>query len=446
MLTDPISLVDYVPEITSDILSTIMSELVKLDVSVQVTLDEAEDDVGDEAVREYLESAPIMSARHQLYPQETKALSFLDNESDSEDSDNEVNPLIDQQELRINGIVDAISQVDQIMELLFQYYAKATTAASTQARDDAISRLQDQFHNIILPTYKSRHPQFLILHFAQDSPIVVDQFVSSCIKVMIDKRQPARIRQSAGAYFSGFVGRGAKVSAVVVRDCVDLLCDQLNILRRLYEPGCGGPDVKRYNDFYAAFQAIIYIFCYRWQDLASVSTDMDDESDHEEAVEEYHFPDALKHALSAAVCSPLNPLRVCTPPIVDEFDKLTRDLRFLYIHSKIETNKFVRLQPSWRSLSDLNLSQPERDLSWVGDNGLLEGFFPYDPYYLPISKRWLEGDYVEWKKVTGHEDDHSDSEDDEDLDNLMYVQPAVKEEDEKNVVKEEDMESQQTLV
>ena len=420
-----------------------MSELVKLDVSVQVTLDEAEDDAGEEAVAEYLDSAPVMSARHQLYPKQLGSPSFSDNESDSEDSDREVDPLTDQQELRFNGIVDTISQVDQIMEFLFQYYAKATTAPSLQARDDAISRLQDQFHNIILPTYKSRHAQFLILHFAQDSPIVVDQFVSSCIKVMFDKRQPARIRQSAGAYFSGFVGRGAKVSAVVVRDCIDLLCDQLNILRKLYEPGCGGPDIKRFNDFYAAFQAIIYIFCFRWQDLASVSSDMDYESDHDEAVEEYHFPDVLKSTLSAAICSPLNPLRVCTPLIVDKFAELTYAVRFLYIHSKIETNKHVRLQPSWRSLSDLHLSQPERDLSWVGDNGLLEGFFPYDPYYLPISKRWLESDYVEWKDMSGHGDDHGDSEDDEDLDNLMYVQPVVKEEDiQEEDMKEEDIKSE----
>ena len=31
----------------------------------------------------------------------------------------------------------------------------------------------------------------------------------------------------------------------------------------------------------------------------------------------------------------------------------------------------------------------------------LEPYFPFDPYHLPISKRWVEGDYNEWKLPQG---------------------------------------------
>lgn len=43
---------------------------------------------------------------------------------------------------------------------------------------------------------------------------------------------------------------------------------------------------------------------------------------------------------------------------------------------------------------------------------MLEGFFPYDPYHLPISKHWIEGDYVEWRGIPGEENEESDSDSD----------------------------------
>ena len=48
---------------------------------------------------------------------------------------------------------------------------------------------------------------------------------------------------------------------------------------------------------------------------------------------------------------------------------------------------------------------------------MLEGYFPYDPYHLPLSKRWLEGDYVQWKGIPGenYEDNDSENGDDQEL-------------------------------
>ena len=395
-----------------------MSELVKLDVSVQIELDEADEDAENE-ILDYISSSQTLLPYGQ--PQNDSQNTFdSDYESDEPESDAEEDPLADPEGVKKAELKDIIKQIDQIMDMLFQHFTKATTSTSLRTRDDAFSQLYSLFHDAILPTFRSRHPQFLIFHFAQSSPLFVDQFVASCIKVLLDKKQPQLVRQSAGAYFSGFVGRGAHVSPDIVRDCVELLCDQLNKLRTIYEPGCHGPDLKRYSDFYATMQAILYIFCFRWRDLASVSSDPD-ESDAEEEAEDYHFSDTLRSALNMAVHSPLNPLRICTPSIVEQFAKLTLALHFLYLHSKIETNKHVSLHGYWRSLSDFDTSQPERDMSWVGDNGMMEGYFPYDPYHLPISKHWLAGDYVQWKGIPGEQIEDSDSEV-EDGDGMEYQQ------------------------
>jgi RNA polymerase I-specific transcription initiation factor RRN3 len=282
-------------------------------------------------------------------------------------------------------------------------------------RDAAIEQVISLFHSLILPTYRSRHPQFLVFHFAQSDPIIVDRFVTSCVAVLVDKKQPHLLRHSAAAYFSGFVGRGAHVSPQVVQDCLELLCDHLTDLRKKYEPVCRGPDLKRFGDFYAAFQAILYIFCFRWRDVASTSSDLESDSeldDDEEEVEVYHFPESLRDSLRMAIYSPLNPLRVCTPVIVEQFAKLTYALQLFYVYPKLEENKHVRVQSSQvRTMADLTISNPDRDLSWMGDNGMLEGYFPYDPYHLPISQHWIEGDYVQWKGIPGEEVNDSDSED-----------------------------------
>ena len=48
--------------------------------------------------------------------------------------------------------------------------------------------------------------------------------------------------------------------------------------------------------------------------------------------------------------------------------------------------------------------------------GMLEGYFPFDPYKLPRSGKWLVDDYLEWKGLpgdeVGDEDEGDGSEDD----------------------------------
>ncbi|KAL2433285.1 RNA polymerase I-specific transcription initiation factor rrn3 [Exophiala dermatitidis] len=407
-------MINYVPELTSEILNCVLRELIKLDVSVQVDLDEEEDDAEDDILNHMSSSQTLVPSQDMF-----KDLDDEDNDdmSTTDESDIDEDEDVDPATARRQKLKDDIKQVDMIMDILFQYYAKLTTSGPLQDRDTAVEQLISQFHTHILPTYRARHPQFLVFHFAQSDPIIVDRFVTSCVAVLVDKRQPHLLRHSAAAYFSGFVGRGAHVSPQVVQDCLNLLCDHLTILRKSYEPGCRGPDIKRYGDFYAAFQAILYIFCFRWRDIASASSDDDSDFDvDEDEVETYHFSETLREALRAAIYSPLNPLRVCTPVIVDQFAKLTHALQLFYVYPKLEENRHVRVTSHWRSISDLDISNPDRDLSWVGDNGMLEGYFPYDPYHLPISKHWIEGDYVEWKGIPGDEADDTDSEEDADMD------------------------------
>ena len=116
--------------------------------------------------------------------------------------------------------------------------------------------------------------------------------------------------------------------------------------------------------------------------------------------------------LSTVSFSKLNPLKICAPPIVQQFARMSHHLRFMYVNSLIETNKRVRVARA------VAVGSRETALSMKrGDEGhLLDAYFPFDPYHLPISKHWIAGDYVEWPGVPGEMEEDSDSDMEGDLD------------------------------
>jgi RNA polymerase I-specific transcription initiation factor RRN3 len=422
-------LIEYVPELSSSILHVVLQELIKLDVLVQDSLDD-EDELEEDLLQHMSSSQTLLYKSSQ-----TLVETSSDDEDDistSEESDPEDNEDKTAEEIQQQKIRENVRQVDQIMEMLFEYYDKLITTGSPDVRSTAIAQLQKQFFASILPTYGSRHPQFLIFHFAQADEITIDDFTANCIDCVVGNRHNPIVRHAAAAYLAGFVGRGKHVSKEVVQSCTELLCERVNDLREKYDPdsmpttnrrhkeqeagrqleACYGPDIRRYGDFYAMFQALVYIFCFRWRDLASShsNADADDDDDEDTEHAEYRFEESLQETLRMAIDSKLNPLRVCTPIIVDQFATLTAALGLFFLFPKIESNKRVRVATHWRGLSDLNINQPDRDQSWIGDNGMIEGYFPFDPYHLPISRHWIQDDYLDWTGVPG-EEAASDSED-----------------------------------
>lgn len=385
--------VSYAPELQADVLALVTEKLVKIDVQIQVDMEDFEDEVGEDLLH--------------------------DTNVDDDDDDNasvQSDDSADDESRRMQTVKDNILKLDGMIDLLFEFYAPPFMSGTLDEKENALDLLLSHFQSIILPTYRSRHSQFLLFHFSQSSPILVDRFAATCVQLLFNKRQPGIMRQSAAAYLASFVARGAHISGEVIRDVFDLLTTHLDNLRIEYEPACRGPDLRRYGPFYSTAQALLYIFCFRWRDLttAAMEGDTPDQVDELEP-EEIEFPPYIKENLHRAIQSKLNPLKVCSPAIVSEFARISNHLDFLYLFSILETNKRIRIT-SYRSLSsmaDPRFSQVERETRAGDDLGYqLDAYFPFDPYQLPRSRRWLEGDYVHWRGIAGlhDDDDGSDSE------------------------------------
>ncbi|TVY55896.1 RNA polymerase I-specific transcription initiation factor rrn3, partial [Lachnellula suecica] len=398
-------LIEYTPELKSDVFALITDKLVKIDVQMQLDLDDLDSEIVD-AVRKNI------MLRAQVAQEEDGE----DSDSDEDSSDEDVNDDAKQ----VKEVYANIEKMDAILELLFNVYDPYFANPDSNEATSMFETLLAHFQNIILPIRHSRHTQFLIFHFAQTSDHFVDRFAGTCVDLAFRPGQPAVLKQSAASYLASFVARGTHVEPHVIRTVFELIGSHLDNIRIENELTCRGPDLKRYGTFYAMTQALLYIFCFRWRDLI-VTTDILEDDDPTGFLEQdLDWAPGIKETLSTAIYSKLNPLKICTPLIVSEFAKIANHLQFMMVYPLLEKNKRIRL-------SQFSSSQANGALRDTGNGGndeswhQLESYFPFDPYQLPVSKKWIEGDYVLWKSVPGlepeeSEDDSSDEDDEDDMD------------------------------
>lgn len=394
----------YCPEIKGEILSLVTDKLVKIDVQMQVDMEDLDDELEERLVGDAINDA----------------------EEEDDDSDNDSvssEESLDPEEQRLKEVKEVVLKLDTVMDLQFSYYDSVFEKGDLFEIDETFESLLSQFANIILPTYRSRHTQFVLFHFSQTSTDLIERFAGCCSHLAFDQGRPQLLRASAAAYLASFIARGAHVSGAVVRDVFDLLCHHLENLRMSHEPTCKGPDLRRYTTYYAISQALLYIFCFRWRDII-VTPDGKAPTDQDIIYHEgdFEWHNKTQEIIRRNIFCKLNPLKIAAPTIVTQFARMAHHLRFMYVYPLMETNKRVRLARSLASGYLDGIGGRETALS--GKKGeetfLMDAYFPFDPYILPRSKRWLAQDYVEWKPVPGmpveRDEDEDDEEDDDDED------------------------------
>ena len=140
-------------------LALITERLVKIDVQVQVDLEDLAEDVGEGLVQDLprLQRDPL---------EDMEDSESSDDESDSDDDEG------DAELERTKDITRNVEKMDAVLDILFSYYDRNFSGPSSGNRLGALDILLSQFITIILPTQKSRHTQFLLFHVSQLSPEV----------------------------------------------------------------------------------------------------------------------------------------------------------------------------------------------------------------------------------------------------------------------------------
>lgn len=396
---------NYAPDLQDVILDLILSRVVRIDSQMQVDLEDMDDDV----------TAAVMYAlrEHPQQASDWEGDGLDDSDTESVDSDD---PDFDEEAARIKTVKESVEKMDAMLDTLFAFYTPFFANPGSDKSFDAFTIVVRQFEQMVLPTYKSRHTQFLIFHFAQMHERLTDAYCGQLISIAFTANTPNILKQAAAAYLASFVARGANVPRTLVRTMFMLLIHHLDQYRLKYEPLCRGPDLNRFHPYYSLVQAVMYIFCFRWQDLVVSTPEVVDPEDPASYIgQDLEWVGSARRDLSTHVFGKLNPLKVCAPVIVEEFAKLSHRLNFMYVYPLVESNKRIRLTQYLSST--YSNGGTLRDAGYEGQSESfhqLDPYFPFDPYQLPISKRWLDTDYVHWKAVPGlnaDDDDESDSDD-----------------------------------
>ncbi|KAF2436342.1 RNA polymerase I-specific transcription initiation factor RRN3 [Tothia fuscella] len=393
---------NYVPTLKSEILSLIMDRMIKIDVLIQTDYDKLEEELGEGLVQEV-----IRAIERNIKDRDE------DNESESEEERDisVVETEAGAEKRKIQAFRASMTKLDVIIDMLQGYMSAAFTKSNLAEKEALFEQMVSIFKRIILPTYRSRHIQFIVFHFAQALPSLSERFADSLIEMVFDKTQSSTVKRYAATYLASFVSRSAHLPSETVLDTFLALGKELDRLRVVHEKSenCG-PDLKRFATYYSIAQALMYIFCFRWRDL--LVDELDETSfDSSELRWEY----GVKEILTRNLYSDVNPLKVCSPVIVEQFAKVAHHLQFMYVYPKLEQNKKVRLTKSVLAMSaGFSGGLEERETALSGKTGesvfQLDAYFPFDPYQLPQSKRWIVGEYMVWKAVPGMEVDDEDEE------------------------------------
>lgn len=397
----------YVPLLRGEVLDLILNRVVKIDSQMQVDLEDLDDDV----------TAAVMYALGD-HSRADKWEDDGDDISDTESVDSD-DPDFDQDAARIQSIKGSVEKMDAVLDTLFRVYTPHFTNPGSDTAFDAFTVLLREFDHMVLPTYKSRHTQFLIFHFAQMHERLTDAFCGQLIATAFQSNTPNVLKQAAAAYLASFVARGSHLPGSLIRNIFGLLLHHLDTYRKKYEPLCRGPDLKRFHPYYSLVQATLYIFCFRWQDLIVSTPEFVDRDDPASYIgQEMEWMGTCRKDLSIQIFGKLNPLKVCAPVIVEEFAKIAHRLNFMYVYPLVEGNKRVRLTQYLSSTYSTGGALRDAGYEMQDESyHQLDPYFPFDPYQLPVSKRWLEGDYVHWKSIRGlNAEDDDDSDDLEELD------------------------------
>jgi len=297
------------------------------------------------------------------------------------------------------------------------------------ARRSQFHALLSVFDRAIIRTFKSRYTQFLIFWYSSLDPEFSDLFQGMLVeKALLDENLPMVTRIAASSYISSFVSRATFVDKESARNVVSVLCDFLASRMDALDHtlSTGGELTGTYcGMFYAVCQAIFLIFCFRWRDL------IEDQIEDVDELAEPHVGRPGKkwlprlYVLERAVSSLLNPLKVdpwaayhcdlphgllqhCAPNVVMQFARVAHATDFIYCFPILEANKRNSDgDPSQRTPARQTFVPPQTDTE-------LTTFFPFDPYKLPKSSRYIDGVYREWSVVAIGDDDDEDEDEDED--------------------------------
>ncbi|CAE6387714.1 unnamed protein product [Rhizoctonia solani] len=439
-----LTLSEYCPALSDTILSLIVERAQQMDVEIQVELEDLDDDNDPEAgdifnldgfdnvigEEDHLHNPDLCGEDEEEI---ADGLSDISSENGDLAEDDAV-----EGPANVKHIQDMVSKLDAVLTLVFEhlaatpsesrpfFWSSATPLLSSpvtperqlEIRHSQLWNLIAIFKRTIVKTHKSRYTQFLLFWYSSLHPDFTDVFLGVLMDRLMDTTLPDMARVGAASYVASFISRAKHIDTANARAVVGVLCDYLRdtvdkVEQLEARDSNFAPVVSQYALFYAIAQAIFLIYCFRWRELGEDPDELLVEGDESPKL---WMPDLL--VVQRAIMSALNPLKICAVNVVQQFARVSNSTGFVYCFTILESNRRSDLasaetpptQYGARLKIDPKHARLTRDPALDAD---LNAFFPFDPYKLPVSHKYIDGVYREWSSVALEEDEESDDEDEE---------------------------------
>lgn len=242
--------------------------------------------------------------------------------------------------------------------------------------------LKTIFRASLLRVHRSKFAQFIMFYACSLDPLILgEEFALFLTDIVKNKEEDPISRMSAVSYVGSYLSRARFIPAntvvTILKKLVDWCvgyCD--------YQSGRDATVIPNHQLFYATCQAVMYVLCFRLRsimDYPNLKSDL------------FHMPFGFlfRHRLE--------PLKVCLPSIVNEFLRQAKDAGLVAA--------FV--DPASEDAIESDLSRT------FGGIDRLDMFFPFDPYLLKESDRYIRPNFEFWSMVKTTYSDDTDDDDDE---------------------------------
>jgi RNA polymerase I-specific transcription initiation factor RRN3 len=346
------------------------------------------------------------------------------------------------------NVDEMADKLDQMMVIMFEHIEATTRSPDAggegEAKDEdatdvhraalIFKYLLKVFEHSILNTHRSKYPQFLLFYVCKMDPQFQDVFISQLLASSLDPQTPPVMRQSCGAYLASFLARAKYISVAYLQKALyhllKWLHDQMDVYDALAAAGSGadgdgdkplalatqeaalekegeGGDKPAYFQegiYVSTLQTVCYLLCFRGLEIAQSESG-------------YDFLRSLgwerlliTSASSASSALGYCPLAFCQPTVSAEFLNFVETLDLISEDCIDRVDQAMSASSATASSStragrgkSMERSATPSASGWqattagLGQRQPLETFFPFDPYLLRRSFRFIGPLYLYWK-------------------------------------------------
>lgn len=424
-----LALLVYAPEQSSAVWKLVVQKLVEIDVELDAEYEDASDDDDDDEEDVDDDNEDSSADEHGSTSNDESATSADVHEpSDADldaaaggapartavkraagDTDFEHAPAKRLSELQDGEVLTAVElalaqaaaeppavKTDRMLALLLEHFSRAFAPAAVRCGEATplFKTLLQVFRAVVLPTARPQAVQFIWFYITSTHRDFESAFLAVLLETVLDDAAGMDLRCRALQYIASYVARARSLAPSQVEYVVTFLAEYVT---KFVDEREGEVDASlsmaRFRIFYAAVQALFYIFMFR----------------HAQLRDSAGWVANLDKTFQRLITTKFNPLQYCMPDVVAMFARIAQHEEVASCYSIIERNRWGRFRTGDKQRAHDGHSGL---FAYNRDSKLYDAFFPYQPLRLPAARRFVEDLYNEWtaSAFSDSDSEYSDSE------------------------------------